>query len=148
MCIDFIWNICGENICASFCQLYIILCPQLLLEQEQKIMQVESESGSCSVVSNFLWPHGLYPIRLLCPWDSSGKNTGVDRQGIFSTQGLTWVSCIVGRFFTVWATREAQWDIFKNIQVNAKKTVFKLVEIWTKKELDSCCKNDIKIAYI
>ena len=31
-------------------------------------------------------------IRLLCPWDSSGKNTGVDYQsllqGIFLTQGL------------------------------------------------------------
>ena len=24
-----------------------------------------------------LQPHGLYPDRLLCPWDSSGKNTGV-----------------------------------------------------------------------
>ena len=32
------------------------------------------------------------PARLLCPWDSSGKNTGVDchalLQGIFKTQGL------------------------------------------------------------
>ena len=37
-----------------------------------------------------LWPHGLYPDRLLCPWDSPGKNTGVDchflLQGIFLTQ--------------------------------------------------------------
>ena len=24
-----------------------------------------------------LWPHGLYPARLLCPWDSPGKNAGV-----------------------------------------------------------------------
>ena len=24
-----------------------------------------------------LRPHGLYPARLLCPWDSPGKNTGV-----------------------------------------------------------------------
>ena len=24
-----------------------------------------------------LWPHGLYPARLLCPWDFPGKNTGV-----------------------------------------------------------------------
>ena len=32
------------------------------------------------------------PARLLCPWDSPGKNTGVDchalLQGIFLTQGL------------------------------------------------------------
>ena len=45
-----------------------------------------------SVVSNFVRPHGLQPARLLCPWDSPGKNTGVDCsalfQGIFPTQGL------------------------------------------------------------
>ena len=23
------------------------------------------------------WPHGPWPTRLLCPWDSAGKNTGV-----------------------------------------------------------------------
>ena len=33
--------------------------------------------STCSVVSNSLQPHGLYPTRLLCPWDFSGKNTGV-----------------------------------------------------------------------
>ena len=36
-------------------------------------------------------PHGLYPTRLLCPWDSPGKNTGVGcpflLRGIFLTQG-------------------------------------------------------------
>ena len=30
-----------------------------------------------SVVSDSLWPHGLQPARLLCPWDPPGKNTGV-----------------------------------------------------------------------
>ena len=29
------------------------------------------------VMSDPLWPHGLQPIRFLCPWDSPGKNTGV-----------------------------------------------------------------------
>ena len=37
-----------------------------------------------------LQSHGLLPARLLCPWNSPGKNTGVDRhallQGIFPTQ--------------------------------------------------------------
>ena len=46
---------------------------------------------SCSVLSNFLQPHAPEPARLLCPWDSSGKNTEVDShsllQGIFLTQG-------------------------------------------------------------
>ena len=32
---------------------------------------------ACSVMSDFLWSYGLWPSRLLCPWDSPGKNTGV-----------------------------------------------------------------------
>ena len=43
------------------------------------------------VVSNFLQPHGLYPPKLLCPWDSPGKNTTLGcqalLQGILLTQG-------------------------------------------------------------
>ena len=43
-------------------------------------------------MSDSLWPHGLQPARLLCPWNSPGKNTGVGChalfQGIFPTQGL------------------------------------------------------------
>ena len=42
-------------------------------------------------MSDFLWPHGLQPTRLLHPWDFPGKNTGVGchfhLQGIFLTQG-------------------------------------------------------------
>ena len=42
---------------------------------------------SRSVMSNSLWPHGLQSARLLCSWDSPGKNTGVGShfllQGIF-----------------------------------------------------------------
>ena len=35
-----------------------------------------SEKGkwSHSVVSDSLWPHGLQPSRLLCPWDFPGKS--------------------------------------------------------------------------
>ena len=29
------------------------------------------------IVSYSLWPHGLQPSRLLCPWDFPGKNTGL-----------------------------------------------------------------------
>ena len=46
----------------------------------------ESESESCSVMSDSLWPCGLYR-----PWNSLGQNTGVGNifllQGIFPTQG-------------------------------------------------------------
>ena len=42
-------------------------------------------------MSDSLQPHGLKPTRLLHPWDSPGKNTGVGYhfllQGIFPTQG-------------------------------------------------------------
>ena len=37
----------------------------------------ESESVNCSVMSNSLWPHGVWPTRFLCPWNSPDKNTGV-----------------------------------------------------------------------
>ena len=44
-----------------------------------------------SVVSDSLQPYGVQAVRLLCPWISPGKNTGVGchapLQGIFPTQG-------------------------------------------------------------
>ena len=47
---------------------------------------------SCSVVSDSLWSHGLWPTRFLCLWNSPGKNTGVGShfllQGIFPSQGV------------------------------------------------------------
>ena len=46
----------------------------------------------CSVVSSSLQPHRLSPIRLFCPWNFPGTNTGVGHhflfQRIFQTQGL------------------------------------------------------------
>ena len=49
-----------------------------------------SESVSCSVMSDSWWLHGLWLASLLCPWNSLGKNTGVDShslfQGIFPSQ--------------------------------------------------------------
>ena len=64
-------------------------------------------SESCSVMSDSLWPQGLYS-----PWNSPGQNTGVGSfflfQGISQPRDLTRVSCIAGRFFTSWATRVAQ----------------------------------------
>ena len=46
---------------------------------------------ACSVLSDSLQPYRLQPTRLLCPWDSPGKNTGVGchalLQRIFLTPG-------------------------------------------------------------
>ena len=45
---------------------------------------------SHSAVSNSLWPHGRQPFKLLCPWDFSGKNTGVGCH--FLLQGMdSWI---------------------------------------------------------
>ena len=45
----------------------------------------------CSVMCNSLWPRGLSPTRLLCPWSFPGKNIGVGchflSQGILLIQG-------------------------------------------------------------
>ena len=49
---------------------------------------------SLQLCPTLLPPYELWPARLLYPWDSPGKNTGVGchalLQGIFSTQGLNW----------------------------------------------------------
>ena len=56
------------------------------------LLVISEVKRSRSVVSDSLRPCGLQPTRLLHPWDSSGKNTGVGShfllQGILQTQGL------------------------------------------------------------
>ena len=70
-------------------------------------MNYERESVSGSVLSDSLQP----PARLLCLWNSPGKNTGVGSHsllhGIFQTQGSNPGLLIAGGFFTIWATKEA-----------------------------------------
>ena len=57
------------------------------------------------VVSNLLQTYGLYPTRLLYPWDFPGTNAGVGchflLQGIFSTgPGIKFASpALAGKFF-------------------------------------------------
>ena len=58
-------------------------------------------SVSNSVVSDSLGPQG--PTKLLCPWDSPGKNTGMGShsffRGSFQLRDRTWVPYIADRFF-------------------------------------------------
>ena len=64
--------------------------------KETRVRYVCVYMGVCmlshSAVSDSLQHHGLQPTRLLCPWDSPGKDAGVGScsllQGIFLTQGL------------------------------------------------------------
>ena len=64
-----------------------------------------------------LWPYGLYPARLLCPlilqarileWVAIPYTMG-------SSQPRDWnqVSHIAGKFFIVWATREAHNPLYQ-----------------------------------
>ena len=58
-------------------------------------------------MSNSLWPSRLRPTRLLCPWGSPGKNSGVGchslPQGIFRTGGSS-PGLMHCRQITVWGT--------------------------------------------
>ena len=60
--------------------------------------------GVCSLAqsSNSLWPHGLYPTRLLCPWDFPSKNTRVGFHFILrGSSRRGWPSPVLaGGFFT------------------------------------------------
>ena len=62
-------------------------------------------------MSTSLQLNGLWPTRLLRPWDSPGKSPGwvavPFSRGFSWPRNWTWVSRIVGRLFTIWATREA-----------------------------------------
>ena len=66
-------------------------------------------------MSDSLWPHGLLPTRLLCPWDFPGKKTGVGchflLQRVFPTHNWTHVSCVscIGRQILYHCTWEAPW---------------------------------------
>ena len=77
-----------------------------------KCRNINSHSSliSCSVVSDSWRPHGLKPTRLLCPWNSPSKNAGwvaiPFSKGSSQPRDWTWVSCIAGRFFMVWAMRK------------------------------------------
>ena len=57
-------------------------------QNRRKTGKLTSESVTQSCLT--LWPHGLQPTKLLCPWNSPGQNTGVGSlsllQGIFPTQ--------------------------------------------------------------
>ena len=72
---------------------------------------------SHSVMSNYLPSHGLWPTRLLCPWNFPGKNTGARchflLQGIFPTQGfnphLFPSPALVGGFFTTVLPGNGTW---------------------------------------
>ena len=88
------YSLC-RNVALCLSQVYLLLLPlsRFLLAPFLPKSMCDSESGKVSslVLSNLFQSHGLQSVRLLYPWDSLGKNTGMIShsllQGIFLTQG-------------------------------------------------------------
>ena len=91
---------------------------------------------SRSVVSDSSRPFGLQPAKLLCPWDffrqeywsglpfpSPGNLPLRDR-----TQ-VSYVSCIAGRFYTIWAVRETHYFLIWNRLSLTEVCLFKLLSL-------------------
>ena len=91
----------GQNIresCLKICNnsdMWIVLCS---LGNATKEKLEVSVSQSCPTLCD----------PMVCSWASPGKDTGYFSRGSFQPRNQTRVSCIAGRFFTIWATREAQ----------------------------------------
>ena len=89
----------------------------------------ESESESRSVTFDSLEPHGMSPARILCPWNSPGKNAGVGSrsllQAIFPTQGLKpGLLCRRETERERVRAREREWLRFKRVVHMCSKTTF------------------------
>ena len=94
------WDSPGQNIGMGSFSLLQGIFPTQGLKPRSPALQVDSlpaepqgkPNVSFSFVSDSLQLHGLQSSRLLCLWNSPGKNTGVGShfffQGISSTQGL------------------------------------------------------------
>ena len=103
------------------------------LDTTERLNWTGGESESWTVMSDSLRSHRLELARLLCPWDSGGKSTGVGCYFLlygFNLQSGDWTQVfrIAGRFFTNWATREAHNTlcIFYNI-LHASFVTFSMI---------------------
>ena len=76
------WRTVCWNLCLWFFQL--VLLQRLIIDYFLihgywlQSCTIRKRKWSLSVTSDSLRPHGLWPTRLLHPWDSPGKSTGVD----------------------------------------------------------------------
>ena len=78
-------------------------------------------------------PCGLYPARLLGPWDSPGENTGVGcralHQGVFLTQESN-PQLLHCRWFCHWATGKPFFITYLSIPVFSRQPI-SLKHVWT-----------------
>ena len=118
------WNSPGKNTgaCRPFSSPGDL--PNLGIELRFSTFQVDSlplshqgaQNVSQSVMSNSLKPLGLWPTRLLYPWNSPGKNNRMGSPSLLQESSRPWnqtqVSHIAGRLFTIEAPRKP-WLIIR-----------------------------------
>ena len=69
----------------------------------------EKWKWSRSVMSDSLWPHGLQPARLLCPWDFPGKRTGVGCHRLLQMNELSITEINKTAARIVWIAQKKIW---------------------------------------
>ena len=92
---EFGWRFYGLSV--GFCYEIQNVKFKLFLCVSSHFLPVTSSNDSMTNLNIKVRSRGVQPTRLLCPWKSPGKNTGVGRhsllQRIFPTQGLN--SCLL-----------------------------------------------------
>ena len=72
--------------CGHMCTMFAYMCAHVFTEKDTQTSTTNTHTYThtfvrvcyvTSVMFNSLRPYGLWPARLLRPWDSTGKNTGV-----------------------------------------------------------------------
>ena len=101
------WSGCQLHVCLHFVKIYwsvIIMAPQLFYTYVMKVSVAQSCLTLCDHM-DFKSPgssvHGILQARIL-EWVAISFSRGSSWP-----RDQTWDSCIIDRFFTVWATREA-----------------------------------------
>ena len=111
---------------SHICYVYVISLLCLIISPYYLLLRTVCACVlTCSVVSDFLQPYGLYPTRLLCSCDFPNKNTGVGchslLQRIFLIQELN--PCLLHLYHRATWKAPMWWlDC-----TNSKNTCFKLV---------------------
>ena len=103
----FLWNVL-DSFPLPF-QVHFQLFPTLLSALKVKVLVIQScptlyNLVDCSPSGSAV--HGIFQARIL-EWDAIFFSRGSS----WPRDHRIWVSCIAGRFFTLWATREAQTDL-------------------------------------
>ena len=88
-------------------------------------------------MSDSVRPHGLWPARVLCPWDSPGKNTRVGCHAllrhIFLTQGLNLGLMLLADRVRIQTNKQVNKEVNpqENKQTNNLCPIFLAGLLWT-----------------